>query len=106
MNCPIPAEKPRIKIIEWKKINNNQNQEDKEESELNEEVIKIILFTGESICKENNIDFWEIESPNGHILTKLISLIYILDYGSIYKAILDKTDPSPVKSIDYVKQNL
>ncbi len=55
---------------------------------------------------ENKIDFKEIESPEGHILTKLISLIYTLDYVSIYKAILSKTDPSPVKSIDYIKQNL
>jgi glucose/mannose-6-phosphate isomerase len=55
---------------------------------------------------ENNIDFREIESTKGHILTKLISLIYTLDYASLYKAILSKTDPSPVKSIDYIKQNI
>jgi len=55
---------------------------------------------------ENKIDFREIESAEGHILTKLISLIYTLDYASIYKAILDRTDPSPVKSIDYIKENI
>jgi len=56
--------------------------------------------------QENKIDFREIESSEGHILTKLISLIYTLDYASIYKAILSKTDPSPVKSIDYIKKNI
>lgn len=55
---------------------------------------------------ENKIDFREIESSDGHILTKLVSLIYTLDYVSIYKAILNKTDPSPVKSIDFVKNRL
>jgi len=56
--------------------------------------------------EENKIDFREIESSEGHILTKLVSLIYTLDYASIYKAILSKTDPSPVKSIDYIKKYL
>ena len=56
--------------------------------------------------EENKIDFREIESSEGHILTKLVSLIYTLDYVSIYKAILSKTDPSPVKSIDFIKNRL
>jgi len=54
----------------------------------------------------NKINYWEISSVNGSILTKLINLIYLLDYASIYLAILNKTDPSPVKSIDYVKNKL
>ena len=55
---------------------------------------------------KNNIDFKEIHSVSGNILTKLISLIYMLDYTSIYKAVLSKTDPSPVLSIDYIKNRL
>jgi len=55
---------------------------------------------------ENNIDFKEIFSVSGNILTKLISLVYLLDYTSIYRAILSKTDPSPVNSIDFVKRRL
>jgi len=55
---------------------------------------------------ENKIDFMELESPVGNILTKLIALIYILDYTSIYKAILLKTDPTPVNSINYIKSKL
>ena len=55
---------------------------------------------------ENNIDFKEIFSVSGNILTKLITLIYMLDYTSIYSAILSKTDPSPVNSIDFVKRRL
>lgn len=55
---------------------------------------------------KNNIDFKEIHSVSGNILTKVISLIYMLDYTSIYRSILSKTDPSPVLSIDYIKSRL
>jgi glucose/mannose-6-phosphate isomerase len=55
---------------------------------------------------ENNIDFKEIHSGTGNILTKIISLIYMLDYASIYKAILSEIDPSPVNSINFVKDRL
>ena len=55
---------------------------------------------------ENDIDFKEIHSVSGNILTKVMSLIYMLDYTSIYRAILSKTDPSPVSSIDYIKSRI
>jgi glucose/mannose-6-phosphate isomerase len=56
--------------------------------------------------KENNLDFREIFSVNGNIITKIVNLIYLLDYASIYMAIKSKTDPSPVNSIDYIKKRL
>jgi len=56
--------------------------------------------------KQNNIDFWEVYSVEGSILSKLINLIYLLDYTSIYNAIINGIDPSPVKSIDFVKSKL
>ena len=56
--------------------------------------------------KENNIEYREIISSNGNILTKLLSLIYLLDYASIYRAILLKTDPSPTNSINFIKTHL
>ncbi len=56
--------------------------------------------------KENNINYWEISSVNGSILSKLINLIYILDYCSIYKAVLSKTNPTPIKSIDFIKEKM
>ena len=55
---------------------------------------------------KNNIDYLEIKSPKGSILTKLVCLIYLLDYASVYYAILNKIDPSPVKSIDFIKKRL
>ena len=55
---------------------------------------------------ENDIRYKEIFSVQGGILSKLIHLIYLLDFASIYLAVLNKTDPSPVKSIDYVKNRI
>tara|TARA_Y100001936_G_scaffold20267_1_gene17340 strand:+ start:904 stop:1914 length:1011 start_codon:yes stop_codon:yes gene_type:complete len=63
-----------------------------------------------SILKEffqnKNIEYKEINSNEGSILTKIICLIYFLDYSSIYHAILSSTDPSPVSAIDFVKKKL
>jgi glucose/mannose-6-phosphate isomerase len=53
-----------------------------------------------------NIDYRSIESVNGSILTKIINLSYLLDYSSIYASILNKTDPTPVRSIEDVKKKL
>ena len=56
--------------------------------------------------KENDVDFWEIHSVDGDVLSKIINLIYLLDFSTIYKAVIDGVDPQPVKSIDYVKKLL
>lgn len=55
---------------------------------------------------ENKIEFKEVHSIEGNILSKVMSLVYLLDFCSIYRAILSGTDPSPVKSIDYIKDKL
>jgi len=54
----------------------------------------------------SGIDYYEIISVKGSILSKLINLIYLLDYATIYRAVLSGIDPSPVKSIDYIKNHL
>ena len=55
---------------------------------------------------KNNIEFKEINSVSGNILTKLITLTYLLDYASIYRAILSGIDPTPVSSITFVKSKI
>lgn len=55
---------------------------------------------------EKNISYQSISSVNGSILSKLVNLIYFLDYASIYRAILSEIDPSPVESIDFIKDKL
>ena len=55
---------------------------------------------------EKNIDYQSVSSVSGSILSKLVNLIYFLDYTSIYKAVLSEIDPSPVKSIRLIKDKL
>ncbi len=58
------------------------------------------------LFSEKGIQYKEIFSQQGNILNKLVGLIYLLDYTSIYNAIISKTDPSPIKSIDFIKKRL
>ena len=53
--------------------------------------------------RAKNIDYKEVTSVNGNIISKIVSLIYLLDYTSIYKAVMLGIDPSPVKSIEFIK---
>ncbi len=55
---------------------------------------------------ENHIGYKTVHSVSGSILSKLVNLIYFLDYTSIYKAILSGIDPSPVDSISFIKEKL
>jgi len=56
--------------------------------------------------EENNITYKEISSLDGGILSKIMSLIYLLDYATIYYAARLSIDPSPIKSIDFIKERL
>ena len=76
-----------------------QGQEDYIKTKERWDILKEFL-------NEKKIDFREIKSIKGNILSKLIDLIYLFDYSSIYRAVLSGIDPSPVEAIDYVKQRL
>ena len=52
------------------------------------------------------IEYKEISSVNGNIISKLVNLIYLLDYASIYHSVISGIDPSPVSSIDFIKEHL
>ena len=56
--------------------------------------------------KKNNIDYEEIISIDGNIISKIVNLIYVLDYASIYLAIKRKINPTPVDSISFIKSKL
>jgi glucose/mannose-6-phosphate isomerase len=55
---------------------------------------------------QNNIEYKEVNSVTGGILSKIMCLIYVLDYTSIYYAIRLGVNPTPIKSIDFIKENL
>ena len=56
--------------------------------------------------KSKDIEYKEIHSVNGSILTKIVNLIYLLDYATIYKAFLSNIDPAPVDAINFFKNKL
>ena len=91
-------------IVAWERSSNVQpillrGYDDLKETKARFEIIKEYFL-------ENNIDFNEVCSVRGNILTKLINLIYFFDYTSIYRAVSLKTNPSPVNSIDFIKNRL
>ena len=55
---------------------------------------------------QNNIEYKEVRSVTGGILSKIMCLIYLLDYSSIYYAIRLGINPTPIKSIDFIKEKL
>ncbi len=56
--------------------------------------------------ESRNIDYREVYSQDGSILAKLINLIYLLDYTSIYRAVLYGIDPTPVGAIRFIKNKV
>ena len=91
-------------IVAWEKRSEFfpillQGQDDNTKTKERWEIFKAYF-------KDNEIDYKGIVSIKGGILSKLIHLTYLLDYTSIYKSILSKIDPTPVKSIDFIKSRL
>ncbi len=91
-------------IVSWEKKSTVQpillqGRDDYKKTKERVEIVK-------NYFQQNGIKYKEIISVNGNILTKLINLIYLLDYASIYHAILSEIDPTPVKSIEFIKSNL
>ena len=91
-------------IVAWEEKNNIQpiliqGKDDYEKTKERWCILK-------EFFKEKNIDYREVFSNEGSILSKIVCLIYYFDYVSIYRAVLSKIDPSPVSSIDFVKNKL
>ncbi len=53
---------------------------------------------------ENSIQYRIVRAQKGHIISKLVGLIYTLDYTSIYLAVLNQVDPTPVRPINFIKK--
>ena len=91
-------------IVSWEKTSNVipillEGQDDYFKTKERWKIVKEYFMT-------NNIDYKEIFSVKGAILSKLMNLVYMLDYSTIYRAIITKTDPSPIKPINFVKERL
>ena len=58
------------------------------------------------ILKQNGISHQFVDSQGDSQLSQMMSLVYLGDWVSYYLAILNETDPTPVKAIDYLKKRL
>ena len=58
------------------------------------------------LFSQNGIEYKEIKSVKGEILSKLVNLVYLLDFTTLYLAIKLNIDPTPVKSIEFIKNNI
>ncbi len=91
-------------IVAWEKNSNVkpiliQGFDDHEKTKQRWIILKQFL-------ENEKIEYKEIDSIKGNILSKIINLIFQLDYVSIYSAVLNKIDPSPVESINFIKLKL
>ncbi len=58
------------------------------------------------LLEQNGISHQIIDTQAEHKLSQMMSLIFFGDWVSYYLAILNETDPTPVKAIDYLKKRL
>lgn len=92
-------------IVAWENASKNtrpiliQGQDDNIKTKKHWKVLKQFLDT-------KKIKFEEVYSLEGDILTKIINLIYLLDYATIYRAVINQTDPFQVDSINYIKKHV
>jgi len=60
----------------------------------------------EDLFEEEGIDYSIVRAPNGDKFTRIIGQIYLGDYFSVYLALLNDVDPSPVELIENFKERL
>ncbi len=59
-----------------------------------------------SIIEKQKVEVIEVESRGEDLLSRMFSLIQLGDFVSFYLAVLNREDPTPVKVIDYLKNEL
>jgi glucose/mannose-6-phosphate isomerase len=74
-------------------------------SKLDPQILKRYQATSELLV-HRSIDYEIVEAKGESPLSQMMSLILFGDYVSYYLALLYKTDPTPVKAIDYLKREL
>ncbi len=95
-------------LVGWKVLRRQMQEmaaiflRDKEENAR----VKLRMDITRSIVGEFAGKTLEVESEGKSLLTRMFSLIYLGDWVSYYLAILNGVDPTPVKIIDYLKNEL
>jgi len=86
-------------LMENGKVVMLKNGLDLERNELRMEII-------EGLFRDEGIDYSLARAPEGDKFTKIIGQMYFGDYFSVYLALLNEVDPSPVKLIESFKSRL
>lgn len=68
--------------------------------------IKTRMKIVKGIIEKEDVKAIEVESSGETLLSRIFSLIQLGDFVSFYLAILNKEDPTPVKVIDFLKNEL
>ena len=58
------------------------------------------------LLEEAKVDYQIVDGEGTNPLSQIMSLVLLGDYASYYLAILYKVNPSPIKTIDYLKEQL
>jgi len=91
-------------IMAWEKPSKIQPILLRGESDSGKTKQRFDLFS--DYFKNNNIECKQVISIEGNIISKIVNLIYFLDYTSIYLAVRRKINPTPVNSITFIKSKL
>jgi glucose/mannose-6-phosphate isomerase len=95
-------------LVGWKVLKKNMSGmvviflQDKEDHKRVQLRMKIM----DGIVKEYASEVIHVFSEGKSLLTRMFSLIYLGDWTSYYLALLNGVDPTPVKVIDYLKNEL
>ncbi|NQT06322.1 MAG: bifunctional phosphoglucose/phosphomannose isomerase [Candidatus Omnitrophica bacterium] len=68
--------------------------------------VKTRMEISKTIISKEDVKIVEVHSKGKSILSRIFSLIYIGDFVSVYLAILNGVDPTPVDSVMYLKNEL
>ncbi|MBI5475276.1 MAG: bifunctional phosphoglucose/phosphomannose isomerase [Ignavibacteriales bacterium] len=96
-------------LVGWKSLRRVMEEDivvlflrDKEDHER----IKIRMEITKGIVEQYASKIIEVHSEGKSLLARIFSLVYLGDWVSYYLAILNGIDPTPVKVIDYLKNEL
>lgn len=68
--------------------------------------VKVRMDITKGVIAEHTQHITEVWSEGASLLARMFSLVYLGDWVSFYLAILHNVDPTPVKVIDYLKDEL
>lgn len=95
-------------LVGWKVLSDYQDDlmvvilKDKEDHPRIQRRMEIV----KGIIEKQKVEVIEEESHGENLLARIFSLIQLGDFTSFYLAILNEEDPTPVKVIDYLKNEL